>query len=489
MIGNAQPNSSNSSLRWTSGRRRRVACLTALLATMVAVLVGPGAPGGSCSTGPIVGACASAAEYGDGHGHGKGGGKEDTPTVVVLPTLVPDPPTLVPDPPTAVPVPPTAVPVPPTLVPVPPTAVPVPPTVVPVPPTATFVPPTETQVPPTDAPVPPTDPAGPPRSTAVAPGSTATPAPGVPARNLTVTPGPTGSAVSAQTGTSTPARTKSATATPRRTAIATATRPPLVAIAPTEAQQSAGPGETVTYRHAVSNGTTGTATINVGTKSSEGWTVRVYAADGSTPLKDTNDDGVPDVGAVAPSGSSDIVVEVELPDLALGGALDVTTITASIPGYAKTASARDRTTVDGTLILMIDTTTGLATGGGADPVGAVVGATGLTSDPAIGGNAVGANAMGVVTVAVTSTGPWTGACSARVAPGTGDGSQAPLTWRVRGSDERWTPFATEADPACFSLHEPGDLSFTYEYGPSAGGPGADGGPATVVTYRVTGDGG
>ncbi len=57
------------------------------------------------------------------------------------------------------------------------------------------------------------------------------------------------------------------------------------------------PGETKTFQFTVRNsGESGADTYNITVNSS--WTVALYAADGTTPLSDTNDDGIVDTGAI-----------------------------------------------------------------------------------------------------------------------------------------------------------------------------------------------
>jgi len=93
--------------------------------------------------------------------------------------------------------------------------------------------------------------------------------------------------------------------------------------------KNAEPGEIVEYKHTVSNKSNATRTINLSTNSNMGWQVTLYAANGVTPLGDTDSDGKQDVGPVAGFDSKDIVVKVQVPHGATQNTVDITTITAS----------------------------------------------------------------------------------------------------------------------------------------------------------------
>ncbi len=66
------------------------------------------------------------------------------------------------------------------------------------------------------------------------------------------------------------------------------------------------------------------ATVSLGGR---GWTTGLFAADGVTPLGDSDSDGLPDTGALDPWESTNVVVRVTVPAGALGGDSDEAMIT------------------------------------------------------------------------------------------------------------------------------------------------------------------
>jgi len=104
--------------------------------------------------------------------------------------------------------------------------------------------------------------------------------------------------------------------------------PPGIDIFPDNAK-NARPGEIASYEHTVSNKSSETRIINLESSSSMGWQVSLYAADGFTPLVDTNGDGKKDVGSVIGHASKDIVVKVQVPPSTVQNTVDITTIIAS----------------------------------------------------------------------------------------------------------------------------------------------------------------
>jgi len=238
----------------------------------------------------------------------------------------------------------------------------------------------------------------------------------------------------------------------------------------------------VRYDHTVTNRSSRAETVNLRVTSLEGWEARIFAADGETALTDTDDDGLVDVGELGPGEAAEIVVQVRLPANAVGGTQDVTTITASMPGTSMTASAQDRTTVNGKLILTISVNEDATSDSSPSIAGSPDTAAGQgVASPTDAGAAL-------ITVNVTSTGPWSGGCSVRSSQMTGEETSGPLRWRVRGSSEGWTSFTASSDPTCFSVQEPGSLTRTYEY-VTDGPPDEDDDSTPVVVYRATGDGG
>ena len=73
-------------------------------------------------------------------------------------------------------------------------------------------------------------------------------------------------------------------------------------------------GKTIFYRHTVLNAgnTNDTLNLSLETPLPSGWTARWLAIDG-TPLSDTNNDGLVDVGDLAPNASLDLILELHAP--------------------------------------------------------------------------------------------------------------------------------------------------------------------------------
>ncbi len=100
-------------------------------------------------------------------------------------------------------------------------------------------------------------------------------------------------------------------------------------------QAPAGPGSAVSYRHVVTNSWSETRTVTLGVSSSGGWTVRIFASDGSTPVSSLT---------LAPyGGAAEVIVRVSVPAGTPAGLVDTSTVTATIGSLQ--ASATDRTTV------------------------------------------------------------------------------------------------------------------------------------------------
>ncbi|MHB1135665.1 MAG: COG1470 family protein [Coriobacteriia bacterium] len=97
----------------------------------------------------------------------------------------------------------------------------------------------------------------------------------------------------------------------------------------------AGSGTTVIYRHTITNNTEAARTLALSAVSSNGWSARVFADDGATPLSSV---AVPPFG-----GSMPVVVRVTVPTGIQTAMIDVTTLTAS--DASGSASVADTTTV------------------------------------------------------------------------------------------------------------------------------------------------
>lgn len=96
-------------------------------------------------------------------------------------------------------------------------------------------------------------------------------------------------------------------------------------------------GETLYYAHTITNFSNGTDLIDVTASSSEGWTLTLWhdvngdgAFDGGDALlTDTGGGAAPDTGVLAVDATYDILVQVDVPALAVDGAVDITTVTGT----------------------------------------------------------------------------------------------------------------------------------------------------------------
>jgi hypothetical protein len=105
------------------------------------------------------------------------------------------------------------------------------------------------------------------------------------------------------------------------------------------------PGETAVFQVPVGNaGDLGVDTFDLFVSSP--WTVTLYAADGLTPLTDTDGDSTVDTGPVAEAGTTTVVAEVDTPTTAIAGDDNVAAITArSSLNTAKSKTASLQTAV------------------------------------------------------------------------------------------------------------------------------------------------
>lgn len=231
----------------------------------------------------------------------------------------------------------------------------------------------------------------------------------------------------------------------------------------------ANPGAIVAYMHTVTHTGVSFDTKDITYVSSRGWTSGLYAADGVTPLTDTNGNGIVDTGRLSAGQSVTIVVKVSVPAGTLAGTQDVTTVTANSgrnPSPANSYSVTDITTVKG--VLSISMSAASVTFGFVGPTGEV--------DPAVTGVTSTTNASGAYyvksaaqTVTVTSNAPWTGYC--RAGENTGPAgifvTNERLEWRLV-DDATWRPFSVPAysapyDNTCFASRRTGANTYQYEY--------------------------
>src|SRR5207247_10372695 len=88
------------------------------------------------------------------------------------------------------------------------------------------------------------------------------------------------------------------------------------------------PGQTVTAAMSVRNTGGQPDVLNIVATSQSGWQVSLLASDGS-PLLDTNNDGIPDVGTVTGLQGASFGVQVIVPAGASPGTIDLTVVVGS----------------------------------------------------------------------------------------------------------------------------------------------------------------
>ncbi len=145
------------------------------------------------------------------------------------------------------------------------------------------------------------------------------------------------------TSTQATANTNSVTYTVAQTAAVSATGSTVA---------SAGQGATVTFTNAITNNGNGTDSFDItfptpgnpGNNFPVGTTFSLFQSDGVTTLLDTNGNGTPDTGPLAPGSSYNVVLKASLPAAATGGPFSVTKTATSKFDPTKTATATDTLT-------------------------------------------------------------------------------------------------------------------------------------------------
>ena len=115
---------------------------------------------------------------------------------------------------------------------------------------------------------------------------------------------------------------------------------------------SAAQGATVSFSNVITNNGSGTDSFDVtypvvgasGNNFPTGTTFALYQSDGTTTLLDSNGNGTPDTGPVAPGASFTVILKATLPTNATGGPFAVTKTATSKFDPTKTATATDTLT-------------------------------------------------------------------------------------------------------------------------------------------------
>jgi uncharacterized repeat protein (TIGR01451 family) len=115
---------------------------------------------------------------------------------------------------------------------------------------------------------------------------------------------------------------------------------------------SAAQGATVSFSNVITNNGSGTDSFDItypvvgasGNNFPTGTTFALYQSDGTTTLLDSNGNGTPDTGPVAPGASFTVILKATLPTNATGGPYAVTKTATSKYDPTKTATATDTLT-------------------------------------------------------------------------------------------------------------------------------------------------
>jgi uncharacterized repeat protein (TIGR01451 family) len=129
-----------------------------------------------------------------------------------------------------------------------------------------------------------------------------------------------------------------------------------VAIAP-PAEASLKPGVPITFAHTVSNRGNVADTVNLETTGYTGLTVQFFAADGVTPLKDTNGDGKIDTGVLASGAELAISVKVAATSGTKSARNEITVRATSSADPGASATLVDAAIVDNPQFLSVQTAT------------------------------------------------------------------------------------------------------------------------------------
>lgn len=136
---------------------------------------------------------------------------------------------------------------------------------------------------------------------------------------------------------------------------------------------AAAAGTTVTFTNSVKNNGNGTDTFNITLASTNtfpvGTTFQLYKNDATTPLVDTNGDGVVDTGPLAPNATYSVILKATLPPNASGtGPFAITKTATSVFDSSKSSPGTDQLSniTAASVDLVNDTAAGTGTGAGPE---------------------------------------------------------------------------------------------------------------------------
>ena len=107
---------------------------------------------------------------------------------------------------------------------------------------------------------------------------------------------------------------------------------------------TAAPGATIAFTNVLTNRGTATETFDItlsGSTFPAGTVLALFKADGTTPLADSDGNGTPDTGPVAPGASYNIVVRARIPETAASAAYKVTKTARAASAPMRFAAADD----------------------------------------------------------------------------------------------------------------------------------------------------
>jgi len=253
------------------------------------------------------------------------------------------------------------------------------------------------------------------------------------------------------------------------------------------------PEATAAYTHTITNTGLTTDTFDITASSSQGWSVALYQADGTTPLTDTDADTVLDTGPLAPSGSTNIVVKVTVPPDALANVQETTTVTArSSVDTARSQAVTNITTVNA--FVRVTITGSPVNFGSISPDGAPSSEPGVSATTDAAGACYTLNETSgqwAVQVQVRSNAPWTGYAYAQENSGTSGirVANGRFSWRIDGTSG-WTPFTTSTQSSpynnnVFPTQPIGTTTYRYDYQLCTNWVDDPGTFSAVVVYSVS----
>ncbi len=109
--------------------------------------------------------------------------------------------------------------------------------------------------------------------------------------------------------------------------------------------QTAYPGQTLSFTHTVSNDESFPDVIDILISNPLGWQIFLFKSDGVTPLMDSNNNGIPDIGSVLGGSSANLILKVSIPSDVAKGTVSTITLTAQSSSTSASDQVQDTITV------------------------------------------------------------------------------------------------------------------------------------------------